>query len=42
MVKTLVEQGTLPVIPGLWLIVLLLGMLLAFLLAPSRFTKVMS
>lgn len=42
MVKTLVEQGTLPVLPGLWLIVLLLGILLAFLLAPSRFTKVMS
>jgi lipopolysaccharide export system permease protein len=42
MVKTLVEQGTLPVIPGLWLIVLLLGLLLVFLLAPSRFTKLMS
>jgi lipopolysaccharide export system permease protein len=39
MVKTLVEQGTLPTTPGLWWIVLALGILLAFLLAPSRFTK---
>lgn len=42
MVKTLVEQGTLPIIPGLWGIVLALGILLAYLLAPSRFTKVTS
>ncbi len=42
MVKTLVEQGTLPIVPGLWWIVLALGALLIFLLAPSRFTKVMS
>lgn len=41
MVKTLVEQGTLPLIPGLWVIVLALGALLAYLLAPSRFTKAM-
>lgn len=42
MVKTLVEQGTLPLIPGLWWIVFALGALLAYLLAPSRFTKIMS
>jgi lipopolysaccharide export system permease protein len=42
LVKTLVEQGTLPLIPGLWWIVLALGALLAYLLAPSRFTKVLS
>lgn len=42
MVKTLVEQGALPIIPGLWWIVLALGILLAYLLAPSRFTKVTS
>jgi lipopolysaccharide export system permease protein len=42
MVKTLVEQETIPVFPGLWWIVLALGILLVYLLAPSRFTKVMS
>jgi lipopolysaccharide export system permease protein len=42
MVKTLVEQGTLPVIPGLWWIVFALGTLLAYLLTPARFTKVTS
>jgi lipopolysaccharide export system permease protein len=42
MVKTLVEQGTLPVMPGLWWMVLALGSVLAYFLAPSRFTKIMS
>ena len=42
MVRTLVEQEALPVIPGLWWVVFALGAVLAFLLAPSRFTKVMS
>ncbi len=42
MVKTLVEQGTIPLFPGLWLVVFALGILLVFLLAPSRFTKVLS
>jgi lipopolysaccharide export system permease protein len=42
LVKALVEQGTIPIIPGLWWIALALGALLAYLFAPSRFTKVMS
>ncbi|MFZ1745773.1 MAG: LPS export ABC transporter permease LptF [Nitrospirales bacterium] len=42
MVKTFVEQGVLPIFPGLGWIVLALGIVLAYLLAPSRFTKVMS
>jgi lipopolysaccharide export system permease protein len=42
LVKALVEQGTLAIIPGLWWIVLALGTLLTYLLAPSRFTKGMS
>jgi len=41
LIKGLVEQGTLPIIPGLWWIVLVLGTLLTYFLAPSRFTKVM-
>jgi len=42
MMRTLVEQGALPIIPGIWWIVLALGTLVAYLLAPSRFTKLMS
>lgn len=42
MIKTLVEQETLPLLPGLWWIVLALGALVAYLLTPSRFTKVLS
>lgn len=42
LIKTLVEQGMLPLFPGLWWTVLALGALLAYLLAPSRFTHVLS
>lgn len=42
MVKTLVEQGNLPIIPGLWWIILGLGALLAYWLAPTRFTRSLS
>ncbi|MCA9452706.1 MAG: LPS export ABC transporter permease LptF [Nitrospiraceae bacterium] len=42
MVRNLVEQGILPIIPGLWWIVLVLGALLAYWLAPSRFIRGMS
>ena len=38
MAKTLVEKGTLPLFPGLWLIVIGLGLLVAFFLIPSRLT----
>ncbi|MEO8325071.1 MAG: LPS export ABC transporter permease LptF [Nitrospirota bacterium] len=41
-VKTLVEQEALPIFPGLWWTVFALGTVLAYLLTPSRFTKVMS
>jgi len=42
MVKTLVEQGILPIIPGLWTMILVLGALLAYWVVPSRFTRAMS
>ncbi len=36
--KTLVEKGTLPLIPGLWLIVIGLAVLVVFFLLPTRLT----
>ncbi len=42
MVKTLVEQGNIPIIPGLWWTILGLGAVLAYWLAPTRFPRSLS
>ena len=39
LMKTLVEQENIPVFPGLWNIVGMLGVLVVYLLSPSRFMK---
>ncbi|MEE8125401.1 MAG: LPS export ABC transporter permease LptF [Nitrospirales bacterium] len=39
MIKTLIDEAAIPALPGIWLIVIGFGVLLAFLLVPSRFTK---